>query len=165
MQEFIFSPTGDGTYSVSGYRGDEAEVMIPESYGSGVITVIGDKLFSGHKEIVSVSIPDTVTNMGEFIFDGCENLRYIELPSQLECLWGYTFVRCGIEEIILPDKLVTIPPFAFKDCKKLKKVVCGKGLKKIYSWAFGGCDKLTELFYSETTEVSPRAFDRKELNT
>lgn len=165
MQEFIYKPNEDGTFAVIGYTGDEAEVKIPDSYGSGVISVIGDKLFSGHSEITSVFIPDTVTDMGEFVFDGCENLRHIKLPSQLECLWGYTFVRCGIEEITLPDKLVTLPPFAFKECKNLKRVVCGKGLKKIYSWVFAGCDSLTELVRNGIVEVSPHAFESKELNT
>ena len=103
--------------------------------------------------------------MGEFIFDGCDNLRSIELPSQLECLWGYTFVRCGIEEITLPDKLVTIPPFAFKDCSRLRRVVCGKGLKKIYAWAFSGCEGFEELVKNDIAEVSPRAFETKDLNT
>ncbi len=165
MQDFIFKPNENGTYALIGYEGDEAEVRIPESYGSGVITVLGDKLFSGHSEITSVTIPDTVTDMGEFIFDGCLNLRHIQLPSRLECLWGYTFVRCGIEEIVLPDKLVTVPPFAFKDCKKLRKVVCGSGLKKIYSWAFSGCDNLDELVHGDDVELSSRAFEQKELNT
>ena len=165
MQKFLFKPNENGTYAVVGYQGDEDEVIIPDSYGSGVITVIGDKLFSGHKEITSVKIPDTVTDMGEFLFDGCMNLKRIELPYSLECLWGYTFVRCGIEEIILPDKLVTLPPFAFKDCKNLRKVVCGKGLKKIYSWVFSGCDNLTELVKNVIVEVSEQAFDTKELNT
>lgn len=164
MQEFMFKPTGDGTYCVSGYTGDEPDVKIPDSYGSGVITVIGDKLFSGHSEITSVSIPETVTNMGEFVFDGCDNLREIKLPSQLDCLWGYTFVRSGIEEIVLPDKLVTIPPFAFKDCKNLRRIVCGKGLKKIYAWAFAGCD-IKELIHEPEVEISPKAFESKELNT
>ena len=165
VQEFIFKPADDGTYCVAGYKGDESEVVIPDSYGSGVITVIGDGLFSGHSEITSVHIPDTVTNMGEFIFDGCDQLRRIDLPSKLECLWGYTFVRCGIEEITLPDPLVTIPPFAFKDCKNLRKIVCGKGLKKIYSWAFAGCDKLTEVIHDDSVAVSEQAFQSKELNT
>ena len=96
MQDFIYKPTDNGTYAVVGYQGDETDVKIPDSYGGGVITVIGDKLFSGHSEIESVSIPDTVTDIGEFVFDGCVNLRHIDLPDNLECLWGYTFVRCGI---------------------------------------------------------------------
>ena len=165
MQEFFFRWADDGTYCVLGYKGDEANVVIPESYGSGRITVICDKLFSGHKEIETVKLPDTVTDMGEFIFDGCENLRHIDLPSQLEHLWGYTFVRCGIEEIILPDKLTTIPPFAFKDCKNLRKVVCGKGLQEVCSWVFMGCDNLTEFIHGDNVDVSPKAFESKELNT
>ena len=152
MQDFIYKPTDNGTYAVVGYQGDETNVKIPDSYGGGVISVIGDKLFSGH-------------DMGEFVFDGCENLRHIDLPANLESLWGYTFVRCGIESITLPDQLVTLPPFAFKDCKKLKKVVCGKGLKKIYSWVFSGCDSFEELVKNEIVVVSEKAFDTKELNT
>ena len=177
MQKFIYRPNDNGTYAVVGYQGDEANVRIPDTYGGGIITIVGDKLFSGHAEIESVSIPDTVTDMGEFVFDGCVNLRCIDLPADLECLWGYTFVRCGIEEITLPDvrcgieeitlpdKLVTLPPFAFKDCKNLRKITCGKGLKKIYAWVFSGCDSFEELIKNETVEVSERAFDTKELNT
>ena len=60
MQDFIYKLNENGTYAVVGYSGDEAEVKIPDSYGGGIITVIGDKLFSGHKEIVSVDIPDTL---------------------------------------------------------------------------------------------------------
>lgn len=165
MQEFTFKAADDGTYCVMSYQGDEPNVVIPPTYGGGVITVLGDGLFSGHTEITSVQIPATVTNMGEFLFDGCDNLRSLQLPPQLECLWGYTFVRSGIEEITLPDKLVTLPPFAFKDCKRLRRVVGGKGLKKVYAWAFAGCDSLTDFIREDTTEVSPKAFEAKELNT
>lgn len=165
MQEFDYRPLEDGTYCITGYTGDEAQVTIPDTIGRDPVTIIGDGIFSGHSEIVSVHIPDTVTDMGEFIFDGCRALRRLELPSSLVSLWGYTFVRCGIEEITLPDGLKTIPPFAFKDCKNLRKVVCGKGLRKVYSWAFGGCDNLTEFIREPHTEVSEHAFEQRELNT
>ena len=165
MQEFMYRALEDGSYCITGYTGDEADVVIPDTYGREPVTIIGDGVFSGHKEIRSIRLPDTVTDMGEFVFDGCENLRRIELPRELCSLWGYTFVRAGIEEITLPDKLVTVPPFAFKDCKNLRKVVCGKGLKKVYSWAFGGCDSLTEFIHEPETQVSELAFAAKELNT
>ena len=57
MQDFIYKPNDNGTFAVVGYKGDEADVVIPDSYGSGIITIIGDKLFSGHAEITSVRIP------------------------------------------------------------------------------------------------------------
>lgn len=163
MQGFTYKVIEDGTYCITGYQGDEADVVIP-NYG-GRVTILFDKLFSGHSEITSVHIPDTVTDMGEFLFDGCVNLRHIQLPSHLTCLWGYTFVRCGIEEIVLPDGLKTLPPFAFKDCKQLKKVVCGSGMEKISSWVFDGCDGLTELIHGPNVEISPEAFASKVLNT
>lgn len=165
MQEFIYKLLENNTYCVVGYIGNEANVVIPDSYGGAPITVLFDNLFRSHTEITSVRIPDTVTDIGEFVFDGCINLRHIELPSQLTDLWGYTFARCGIEEIILPDKLTALPPFAFKDCKQLKKVVCGSGMKKVYSWVFGGCDQLSEFIYGPNVEISPEAFQTKVLNT
>ena len=159
MQEFTYKQIEDGTYAVSSYTGDEAEVVIPPYLGP--ITILTDKLFAGHSEITSVTIPDTVTDMGEFLFDGCTELRSIQLPSALERLWGLTFVRCGIEEIELPDGLKTIPPFAFKECKDLRKVTCGPSLKTIYDWAFSGCDSLTEVVHGEITVVSEKAFETK----
>ena len=49
----------DGTYCVTRYRGDEAEVVIPDSRN---VTVLFDRLFARQKEITSVHIPDTVTD-------------------------------------------------------------------------------------------------------
>ena len=125
MQEFYYRRVEDGTFCLTGYEGDEAEVIIPDDK---VFTILSDKVFRGHDEITSIRIPDSVTDMGEFLFDGCINLRQLKLPEQLKTLWGYTFVRCGIEEIVLPDQLRIIPPFAFKDCRNLRRVVCGAGL-------------------------------------
>lgn len=162
MQDFIYKQIEDYTFCVMRYQGDEAEVVIPESRN---VTVLFDKLFARHKEITSVYIPDSVTDFGEFLFDGCENLRHIELPSSLTSLWGYTFCRSGFEEVILPDKLACLPPFAFKDCKNLKRVVCGAGMKKIHAWVFGGCDQLEEVVCGPNVEISPEAYKTKVLNT
>ena len=165
MQKFSYKLMEDGNYCVMGYFGDEAEIVIPETYQDGTVTVLYDQLFAGHPEITSVKIPDTVTDMGEHVFDGCQNLKTLTLPSKLTSLWGYTFVRSGLEEITLPESLAIIPPFAFKDCKNLRKVVCGTGLKRIHAWAFGGCDKLEQVLYGPGVKVSPEAFQDKELNT
>ena len=161
MSRFDFQINYDeASYTAMHYDGSEEDVVIPGSFLGKPVTIIFDKLFAGHKEIRSVSIPDTVTDMGEFVFDGCLNLRRLDLPSGLLYLWGYTFCRCGIEEIVLPDPVKIIPPYAFKDCKNLRKVVCGSGLKKISPWAFGGCEQLTEVVHGPAVQVSPKAFEQ-----
>ena len=158
LDTFTFRLVDDLTYAVMGYNGHEAEVEIPATHGGKPVTVIYDGVFSGHKEIVSVHIPDTVTDLGEFLFDGCENLRSVRLSENLTSMWPYAFARSGIEEIVLPDTLTTIAPFTFKDCKNLRKVICGAGMKKINANAFYGCDALQEVMYERGVELSPKAF-------
>ena len=165
MQEFQYKTIDDGTLCVMSYRGDEAEVTILPEYGGVPVTTLGDGLFSGHSEITALHIPDCVTDFGEFLFDGCTGLRQLKLPAGLERLWGYSFVRSSLEEVVLPDRLQSIPPFAFKDCRQLRRVVCGAGMKQIHAWAFGGCDQLTVLDCGPGVKISPQAFASKELNT
>ena len=161
MSEFFYQMNYDEkSYTVTQYTGHAENVVIPAFFLGKPVTILFDKLFAGHPEIRSVSIPDSVTDLGEFVFDGCLNLRRIALPPGLMYLWGYTFCRCGLEEIRLPDPIKIIPSYAFKDCKQLKKVICGTGMKKISAWAFGGCDQLAEVMYGAGVEISPRAFEQ-----
>ena len=77
MQEFSYRMIEDSTYCVTGYRGDEKHVVIPDTYP---VTVLSDKLFQGHEEIETIQIPDAVTDLGEFLFDGCTRLTSLKLP-------------------------------------------------------------------------------------
>ena len=165
MLELQYKEVDDGTLCVAAYTGDESVVEIPASVDGIPVTVVADGIFRGHPELTEVRLPDCVTDLGEFVFDGCENLRRLKLPASLERLWGYTFVRSGLEEVVLPDGVRSIPPFCFKDCKDLRRVVCGAGMRTINAWAFGGCDQLSELGCGPQVKVNPLAFERKELNT
>ena len=160
MQEFEFQINYDEqSYTIRKYKGDEANIIVPGTYGGKPVTILFDSIFAGHSEICSITFPDSITDLGEFVFDGCSNLKHIELPKNLKSLWGYTFARSAIEEITIPDGVSIIPPYAFKDCKSLKRVICGSGMRKIKSWAFGGCDLLEEVIYGSDVEVSKDAFE------
>ena len=164
MQEFFYKLADDETYCVTGYNGDEVDVVIPDTYLGKPVTVLFDCLFRYHKEIQTVRIPDSVTDIGEFVFDGCENLHRITLPGSLQYIWQYAFVRSGLEEVILPPDVQMLAPFTFKDCKLLKRVVCNEHLRKIHAWAFQGCVNLKEFIHGDKTEISGEAFGSTELN-
>ena len=161
MQNFYYKMIDNETYAVMSYEGDEAAVVIPDIYNGKPVTLLADNLFAGHSEITSVAIPDSVTDIGGFVFDGCEKLHQVRLPAKLQNLWQYAFVRSSIEEIVLPEQMQSLVPFTFKDCKQLKRVVCNPGLKRIYAWAFSGCDQLEDVVYGSDTEVSDDAFSQK----
>lgn len=78
-------------------------------------------------KIKSVSIPDTVTEIGECAFSGCS----------------------GIETVSLSDNLTKLGKYAFEDCKGLKSVKLGKGLITLPFGAFFNCEKLSEVSFSE----------------
>lgn len=166
MQEFTYKLLDDGNYCVMTYEGDEAEVRIPETAGeNGRITLLFDDLFKGHAEITSVTIPKTVTDLGEFLFDGCLNLKHLQLPEGLQTLWGCTFTNSGLEEITLPDGIKSIPSYCFMNCTDLVRVNCGKGLTNIRAWAFGGCDALKELNTgTNNVRISPLAFEKRPID-
>jgi hypothetical protein len=159
MQEYIFKRIDNGTYSVIDYTGDDSEVVVPKTHAGQPVTIIYDRVFRYHPEITSIILPGTLTDIGSFVFDGCDNLRYIELPDSMRYLWQHAFTRSSIEEIVLPAGIRNIASYTFKDCKKLRKVVCNPGLIEIKAWAFQGCDQLEEVIHGPDTIVSPKAFE------
>ena len=91
MQQFFYRFLEDGTYCVTEYQGDEADVIIPDTYCSKPVTVLFDRLFKGHTEITSVKIPDTVTDIGSFVFDGCTSLTTVTGINKLEYISSDVF--------------------------------------------------------------------------
>lgn len=158
MQEFQFKMFEDETYAAIGYEGDEAEVTIPAVWLGKPVTILFDDLFRGHAEIKKIHIPDSVTDIGCRVFDGCTGLTQIDLPPHLTELWQYAFARSSVEEIVLPDGIRSIAPYAFKDCQNLRRFVCNPGLKKIYGKAFEGCFALVDFTCGPDVDVSPHAF-------
>lgn len=57
------------------------------------ITSIGDETFYGCTELLTVSLPDTLTDLGFFAFGNCYNLQSINIPVNLTT----AFSECGLE--------------------------------------------------------------------
>jgi len=145
------------TYCLTGYKGSETHVKLPTEY---TVTILNDSLFKGHTEIESVEIPDTVTQIGGFVFDGCSSLKSLKLPPNLADLWQYALTRTSIEEIEIPGSVKAIIPFTFNQSKDLKKVVFNEGTLEINAWAFKDCTSLTDVYLSSTlTKISDKAFE------
>lgn len=159
MAFFTYKLVDDETYAIMTYEGDDEEVTIPARNGGKPVTILYDDLFKNHKELKKVNIPDTVTNIGGFVFDGCENLKSVRLPEGLEEMWQYAFVRSSIEIIEIPGSVTSIVPFTFKDCKNLTTVVIRKGVKRIRAKAFEGCENLELVAIPSDIEISHDAFN------
>jgi hypothetical protein len=159
MQEFTFKMWDDESYQLVGYRGDEETVTVPSTFHGKPVTILYDGLFKGHTEIKRVIIPEGITDIGGFVFDGCTSLEQIDLPTTLKDIWQYGFARCGIREIRLPENVERLIPFTFKDCRNLEKIYCMPGLKEVQAYAFRGCRKDIQLVTMRILKISPKAFE------
>lgn len=158
MAFFTYQWLEDDSYAVMTYEGNDEEVTIPGTYSGKPVTVLYDELFKNHKEIKKVHIPNIVTNIGGFVFEGCDQLKSVRLPESLEEMWQYAFVRSSIEIIEIPGSVRSIIPFTFKDCKQLTTVIIHKGVKKIHATAFEGCENLELVAIPSDIEISHNAF-------
>ncbi|MEG0075709.1 MAG: leucine-rich repeat domain-containing protein [Eubacterium sp.] len=155
--QFYYKPMEDGTNCLVSYEGEAAEVIIPDDQK---VTILFDDIFKGHTELTAVTIPDSVKVMGGFVFDGCENLKSVELPPHLEDMWQYAMTRSGIETITVPGTVKTIIPFTFSNCKNLKTVTLNEGVTHISAWAFKDCPNLNEVIVPESiVDISEDAFE------
>jgi hypothetical protein len=63
------------------------------------VTITGGEIlygaFSGCGNVTSITIPDSVTSIGEGAFDNCSNLRSIVIPSSVTSIGKYAFYGCS----------------------------------------------------------------------
>ncbi len=65
-------------------------VTIPNS-----VTTIGENVFSGCTSLASVTIPDSVTEIGYTAFYNCKSLTSITIPDSVTKIRGYAFCGCS----------------------------------------------------------------------
>ena len=104
----------DGTIEIELYRGEAAEVVIPDTIDGKEVSVIGG--FANHDEITSVVIPDSVKEISFNAFKNCFNLATVKMSSNVEKIGSFAFDGC-FTAIELPDTLTEIGECAFSQMK------------------------------------------------
>lgn len=75
--DLTFDLNEDGTgYEVVGCNKKViGELIIPDTYKFLPVTSIGKKAFLGCADLTSISIPDSVKNIGKDVFYGCDKIK------------------------------------------------------------------------------------------
>lgn len=137
------------TVNVSGQEAVEGVAVIPEG-----ATEIASNLF-GYTAIRRVSIPNTVTAIGNSAFTNCFDLEELVLPAGLETIGSYVFEKTSIKQITVPATVTAIGNGAFRYNDKLKKVTFEEGcsVKTIGEYMFLDDVLLTEIVLPDTVET------------
>ena len=113
-------------------------VSLPSS-----ITTIGDSAFSNCQKLKSITLPNNLTTIGKTCFQQCYALQEINLPDTITEIKDSAFYNCDVlEEIILPPQITTINQYTFQGCSQLKNITIPSLVTSIGNYAFSGCSNL-----------------------
>lgn len=100
----------------------------------------------------TVTIPDSVTEIGSNAFRGSQKIKEVLLHSNIKKINKRAFYNCKkLENIILPEGLETIGEEAFYHCISLKQIKFPNSMKSIGDSAFESCKRLMNLTFPDKT--------------
>ena len=139
-------------------------VTIPSVLGGYAVKKVGNgypSIFGNtNTSVTSVSIPNSVTSIGEFAFFNCTGLTSVSIPSSVASIGSYAFQDCsGLTSVNIPDSVTSIGAAAFSTCTGLTSVNIGNGvLLTVGGNAFAECPLVGTITLPLLSTVDASAF-------
>jgi len=144
-----------GGIRIDGYKGTSKTVRIPPQIKRTPVVIVGNEAFM-LKELISVTIPDSIKNIGDSAFYGNE-LTNIVIPNSITSIGEYAFSRNTLTNIVIPSSVKTINIGAFSH-NELTNITINDGVVAINDNAFSN-NALTSInIPNSVREISDRAF-------
>lgn len=160
VNKIQYTLSTDGTaYAVTGFEEGIVSAVIESAIDGKPVTTINKNVFKSADALKRVSIPSSVTKMGNSIFQNNKTLETVtfEDGEQPLAMGGWTFNGCtSLKEIELPGRLASFGANSnFNGCTSLEKVVFNGDcrLSDMKQYTFENTD-LKELDLSGLSEVT-----------
>ena len=127
--KFEDTPQGSGTLRLNGEA--VTDLVIPE----GTTTILNNA-FKGFN-IKSVTIPNSVTSIGDDAFNACYALESVTIPNSVTSIGNDAFNACyALESIAIPNSVKEIGYRTFRNCTSLSNVSGFGGIESVGSNVF-----------------------------
>ena len=138
--------------TIGAYSFYNCQELLSVSIPNGV-TQISDGAF-GLSGIKSIDIPESVTNIGQGAFQTCKYLERISLPRKIEDIGNAAFSECSsLTSIQLPEGLPQVPNELFMSCSNIKSIVIPEGPATIWFYVFLHCINLESVTLPESVKM------------
>ncbi len=105
-----------------------------------------DNLCFNGETVTELSIPDSVTSIGDYAFSNFDSLKSVEIPDSITSIGCSAFADCSsLTSAIIPDSVISIGDNAFNYCTRLEYIEIGNGITEIADSMFYNCRSLTNL--------------------
>lgn len=133
--QFLYT-SNNGTITITGYIGLNRNVTIPSTIIGLPVTRIGNNAFNSgdnRAKLTSVTIPHSVTTIGESAFYSCTNLANVTIGTNVTSIGGWAFSGCtSLTNVTIPASVTAIGDWALDDCNSLASIVVDT-LNSVYS--------------------------------
>ena len=147
------------TVTIKKYKGNEAEVTIPEQIEGKNVTSLGDWSFYNCDSIRAITIPNTVTNMGFAAFSGCSSLTNIDIPNGVTVISNQLLEGCSsLVKIEIPEAVTEIRSYAFHKCTNLETIEIPDTVNSIYPKVFQYCQRLKNIKIPQNANCANQMF-------
>jgi hypothetical protein len=155
--DFTYAIYGD-TITVTGYTGTGTDVTIPSHIQGLPVTAVASSAFSWNARLTSISIPDTVVDLGgSYAFAGCSNLTSMRIPDSVTVIWDQEFLWCtGLTNVVIGNGVTRIDYAAFAGCTNLKNAAIGANVTSLGTYAFYNCASLTTIAVPNLVQAVPQ---------
>lgn len=148
IDDISYTLNSDGT-SVASNGTSTGNIIIPEYITDGkntyTVTAIGNYAFA-NTSITSISLPSTITSIGNGAFSPCTKLNNINIPENVTTIGSCAFSGCtSLTTITIPAKVTSVGDHAFKDCTNLASVTIGATVSSLGDYVFETCTSLTSI--------------------
>ena len=117
---------------------------IPSEIEGVAVTAIEVWAFDHCRDLTSVTIPDSVTDLRHCAFYGCSGLTSLELPDSVTYLGMCVFCDCtALTGIVIPDGVTLLAEYLFENCTSLTSVTIPDSVTYIGYHTFSNCSSLT----------------------
>ena len=131
------------------------------------VTKIGLDAFNNRDALTTITIPDSVTEIGFMAFHFCDNLykfngRFASEDGRCLIVDGklLTLAAAGLTSYEIPSSVTVIEGYAFTGCTKLVNITIPNSVTEILTCAFEGCESLTGITIpNSVTRLGPSLFN------
>lgn len=124
------------------------------------VRFIGRGAFSGMDSLKEIELPNGLCEIPDFCFGCDESLANVSVPPSVTSIGEGAFFCSGLTEIKLPDSVRDLGDFIFSTCKKLKQVQLPNNIKRIPKRTFSFCESLAYIQIPANVKViEERAFE------
>ncbi len=129
-------------------------IIIPD----GITSI--DYTFCRCSGLTSITIPNSVTSIGERSFEQCSRLTSVTIPNSVTSIGNYAFADCsGLTSVTIGNSVTSIGEKAFYECSRLASIMIPLSVTSIGASAFSGCRGLSSITIpNSVTAIGEQAF-------